>query len=90
MTEICHVLIFENDICEGCQGPKAIGIHGANNKLSIVMACDCDPQCAELIAKLSAREDCEHFCIVEDSATKTIADMLMVLPDPDVRISRSS
>ena len=68
---------------------KAIGINGANNKLNIVMACDCDPQVAELIIEMSSRDICEHFCIVEDSAAKTIADMLLVLPDPDVRISRS-
>lgn len=88
MSDICDVLIFENDICEGCEGPKAIGIHGENNQLRVVMACDCDPNCAGLIAQLSARDDCRHFCIVEDSAAKTIAEMLVHLPEPDVRISR--
>lgn len=86
MTELAHVLIFENDICSGCGGCKAIGIHGADNKLSVVMACDCDPHCAALVARLSEMEIAEVYVIVEDSAAKTIAEMLLVLPEPDMTI----
>lgn len=86
MTNLVHVLIFENDKCEGCGNSKAIGIHGYDNKLDVVMACDCDPHCASLVARLSDMPNCQHFMIVEDSAAKTIADMLLVLPEPDLTI----
>ena len=87
---IAQVLIFEDDVCTGCDSPKVSGSQGGQDKgLRVAVACDCDLELAGWIKSISNLEVCDVVICLNQNAMQTVEMLCDAIGvEPDVRIRR--
>jgi len=70
------VVVFENDLCQGCGEHKWMGqVFQDNQSPRIAIACACDPPINEWIYGISRLPSCEHIVCLDQTALQFIEEL---------------
>jgi hypothetical protein len=83
------VVVFEQDVCQGCGDPKWMGqVFQDNQSPRIAIACACDPEIDAWIGGIAKLPSCEHIVCLDQTAMEFVAELANTIGREKLNIRR--